>query len=435
MSGYFSGFSLNKITDSIATAAHKTQDTLNNALANANVNLNDPQTRLSIKSRTRFVQESLGTVSDISKLPPQYQFLEKKSDSLEKVCKRILLVSKTFEVEGYDYPPNLTESISDWWSLNKDGWFGSKKSESSTKKKGSNHDDAFLPRSFAQAISKAAVDCECEFQNLEHNEKAELKKKKESIKTAQTTEAQGADHNEEDEEYEDDEEDDEDLSNLIKVFDSWSTCYKNIDEGKAEMDSMMVKEFNKKLETLINQDFKKVHDLRKKVEESRLKFDTMRYEIKAKEAELEAKKAEATGEAHSKDVSAKDISANTTTSFDETPSTEDEKPKSEGAEEESKKEANEPTVDDVADRKEDLKSNKVNDEPPIEESEENKLLEKLEDEFVSNTTAAVETMEEITDSSEILGLIKLFQNFQLVYFRQCVQEVEANLKVLNGLEI
>ena len=40
MSGYFSGFSLNKITDSIATAAHKTQDTLNNALANANVNLN-----------------------------------------------------------------------------------------------------------------------------------------------------------------------------------------------------------------------------------------------------------------------------------------------------------------------------------------------------------------------------------------------------------
>ncbi|AJV93109.1 hypothetical protein H812_YJM1401P00420 [Saccharomyces cerevisiae YJM1401] len=429
MSGYFSGFSLNKITDSIATAAHKTQDTLNNALANANVNLNDPQTRLSIKSRTRFVQESLGTVSDISKLPPQYQFLEKKSDSLEKVCKRILLVSKTFEVEGYDYPPNLTESISDWWSLNKDGWFGSKKSESSTKKKGSNHDDAFLPRSFAQAISKAAVDCECEFQNLEHNEKAELKKKKESIKTAQTTEAQGADHNEEDEE------EDEDLSNLIKVFDSWSTCYKNIDEGKAEMDSMMVKEFNKKLETLINQDFKKVHDLRKKVEESRLKFDTMRYEVKAKEAELEAKKAEATGEAHSKDVSAKDISANTTTSFDETPSTEDEKPKSEGAEEESKKEANEPTVDDVADRKEDLKSNKVNDEPPIEESEENKLLEKLEDEFVSNTTAAVETMEEITDSSEILGLIKLFQNFQLVYFRQCVQEVEANLKVLNGLEI
>lgn len=135
MSGYFSGFSLNKITDSIATAAHKTQDTLNNALANANVNLNDPQTRLSIKSRTRFVQESLGTVSDISKLPPQYQFLEKKSDSLEKVCKRILLVSKTFEVEGYDYPPNLTESISDWWSLNKDGWFGSKKSESSTKKR------------------------------------------------------------------------------------------------------------------------------------------------------------------------------------------------------------------------------------------------------------------------------------------------------------
>lgn len=427
MSGYFSGFSLNKITDSIATAAHKTQDTLNSALANANVNLNDPQTRLSIKSRTRFVQESLGTVSDISKLPPQYQFLEKKSDSLENVCKRILLVSKTFEVEGYDYPPNLTESISDWWSLNKDGWFGSKKSESNTKKKGSNHDDTFLPRSFAQAISKAAVDCECEFQSLEQNEKAELKKKKGSKKTTETTEVQDEDNEEEDEE------DDEDLSSLIKVFDSWSTCYKNIDEGKAEMDSMMMKEFNKKLETLINQEFKKVHELRRKVEESRLKFDTMRYEVKAKEAELETQNYGAAEEVRSKDVGAKDVSATTTTSFDETPSSGDEKPTSGDTEDRSEEEANEYTANGATDTKENSKNNQ-NDESLIEESEENKLLEKLEDEFVSNTTAAVETMEEITDSSEILGLIKLFQNFQLVYFRQCVQEVEASLKVLSGLE-
>ncbi|CAI4037001.1 hypothetical protein SMKI_16G2980 [Saccharomyces mikatae IFO 1815] len=426
MSGYFSSFSLNKITDSIATAAHKTHDTLNNALANANVNLNDPQTRLSIKSRTRFVQESLGTISDISKLPPQYQFLEKKSDSLEKVCKRILLVSKTFEVEGYDYPPNLTESISDWWSLNKDGWFGSKKSEITNKKKGSNHDDAFLPRSFAQAISKAAVDCEFEFQNLENDEKAELKKKRESTKNAQTTGAQD-EENEEDEDEE--EEEDEDLSNLIKVFDSWSTCYKNIDEGKTEMDSMMVKEFNKKLEKLINQDFKRVHELRKKVEISRLKFDTMRYEVKAKEAQLDAQKPGVTEEAHTKDVS-----ANTATSLNEIPSTVDEKQKSNvNTEAESKKEANEQVADDAVVMKEDPKDDKK-DDTPLEESEENKLLEKLEDEFVSNTTAAVETMEEIADSSEILGLIKLFQNFQLVYFRQCVQEVEANLKVLNGLE-
>lgn len=419
MSGYFSGFSLNKITDSIATAAHKTQDTLNNALASANVNLNDPETRLSIKSRTRFVQESLGTVSDISKLPPQYQFLEKKSDSLEKVCRRILLVSKTFEVEGYDYPPNLTESISDWWSVNKDGWFGSRKSENANKKKVSNHDDAFLPRSFAQAISKAAVDCECEFQSLRQDEKAGLKKKSESNETAQDAEAQ-----EEDEE----DEEDEDLSNLIKVFDSWSTCYKNIDEGKAEMDSTMIKEFNKKLEKLINQDFKKVHKLRKKVEDSRLKFDTMRYEVKSKEAKLKAQKAET-----SKEVDDKAVSANAPISPDENPTTEDESPISKDLEDDSKKETSGSAADDAAVVKEDSKANQ-GDEPTIEDLEENKLLEKLEDEFVSNTTTAVEIMEEITDSSDILGLVKLFQNFQLVYFRQCVQEVEANLKVLNGLE-
>ncbi|CAI4054096.1 uncharacterized protein SKDI_16G4020 [Saccharomyces kudriavzevii IFO 1802] len=419
MSGYFSGFSLNKITDSIATAAHKTQDTLNNALASANVNLNDPETRLSIKSRTRFVQESLGTVSDISKLPPQYQFLEKKSDSLEKVCRRILLVSKTFEVEGYDYPPNLTESISDWWSVNKDGWFGSRKSENANKKKVSNHDDAFLPRSFAQAISKAAVDCECEFQSLKQDEKAGLKKKSESNETAQDAEAQ-----EEDEE----DEEDEDLSNLIKVFDSWSTCYKNIDEGKAEMDSTMIKEFNKKLEKLINKDFKKVHELRKKVEDSRLKFDTMRYEVKSKEAKLKAQKAET-----SKEVDDKAVSANAPISPDENPTTEDESPISKDLEGDSKKETSGSAADDAAVVKEDSKANQ-GDEPTIEDLEENKLLEKLEDEFVSNTTTAVEIMEEITDSSDILGLVKLFQNFQLVYFRQCVQEVEANLKVLNSLE-
>ena len=336
-------------------------------------------------------------------------------------------MSKTFEVEGYDYPPNLTESISDWWSLNKDGWFGSKKTEHASKKKDSNHDDTFLPRSFAQAISKAAVDCESEFKNLEQNEKEDLKQKKEAKKTTQETAEQ-----EEEEEEEEEEEDDEDLSNLIKVFDSWSTCYKNIDEGKAEMDSMMVKEFNKKLEKLINEDFKKVHELRRKVEESRLKFDTMRYEGKSKEEQLRAQKDETSKEADNNDNSAN------STSLEEALTAEKKAEKEDDAkvpEEEPKKvETDVTTANDDIDTNENPKQQPTNNQPPVEDSEENKLLEKLEDEFVSNTTAAVETMEEITDSSEILSLVKLFQNFQLVYFRQCAQEVEANLKVLNGME-
>lgn len=347
MSGYLSNFSLNKITDTIASAAHKTQDTLNTAIAN----VSDPQTKLSLKARTRYLQETLGTIDDKSKLPPQYVSLEKKSDALEKCFKRMLLVTKTFEVEGYDYPPNLTESISDWWSLNKDGWFGSSKKTDKPKNEPSEGSDTFLPRSFSQAISKAANDCGTVFTNLQ-------------------------DHG-------DDEDEDEDVSNVAKMFDSWSKCYKNIDEGKNEMDSMIRKEFNEKLEKIINEDFKKVHASRKKVEESRLKFDTVRYEIKFKESETAKQPAETTDQEASKDEQPKEAV------------TEDEFPKS---------------------------------------SEEDKLLEQLEDEFVSNTTAAVEIMGEITESAEILGLAKLFQNFQLVYFRQCVQEVEASLKTLGELE-
>lgn len=82
---------------------------------------NDPKTKLSIKAKTRFLQEAIGNERDISKLPPQYVVLEKKCDSIEKVLKRILIVTKTYEIEGYDYPPNISESLSSWWQTKE--WF------------------------------------------------------------------------------------------------------------------------------------------------------------------------------------------------------------------------------------------------------------------------------------------------------------------------
>lgn len=82
MSSYFGGFSFNKLTDTLTNAAHKTQDTLSTAIAN--IQLDDPQAILSLKARKHYLQETLGTIEDISKLPPQYQLLEKKCDSLEK---------------------------------------------------------------------------------------------------------------------------------------------------------------------------------------------------------------------------------------------------------------------------------------------------------------------------------------------------------------
>lgn len=410
MSGYFSNFSLNKITDSIATAAHKTQDTLSSAIAN--VNLNDPQTKLSLKAHTRYLQESLGATDEISKLPRQYLSLEKKSDALEKCCKRLLLVTRTFEVEGYDYPPNITETISDWWSLNKDGWFGSSSKsprESKSKSKAtanSESSEGLLPRSFAQAISKAANDCSAVFTDLQDAEKKG-----------------------EEDQFEDEE--DEDITNVTNMFDSWSKCYKNIDEGKNEMDAMIMKEFNKKLEKIINEDFKNVHTLRKKVEDSRLKFDTIRYEIKLKESQHEkqtdAKDTETPADIEADTATAENSKRDVALDSENEKTTETDKPS---------KDEKIPGTDNTAEVVE--KPTSVEPVEPFEAvehtSEHNELLEQLEDEFVSNTSAAVETMGEVTDSSEIIGLAKLFQNFQLVYFRQCVQEVEASLKTLSELE-
>ncbi|GAV53927.1 hypothetical protein ZYGR_0AK04290 [Zygosaccharomyces rouxii] len=378
MSEYFSNFSFKNLGDSIANAAHRTQDKLSNAVAN--VNLNDPQTRLSFKTRTRYLKETLGAVDEISKLPPQYVLLEKKSDALEKACKRMLLVTQTFEVEGYDYPPNLPESFSDWWSGSKEGWFGSTKQdkddESKIQSNGSSK-DPLMPRSFAQAIAKASHECAEAYQHSQQFEKKQV-------------------------------DEDEDDINLVEMFNTLSNCYRNIDEGKDEMDKSIAHEFNDKLEHLLNRDFKKIHVLRNKVENSRLKFDTMRYEMRLKE---------------------KEENENAANSHQEPSNHNEQESTNEPAKEEGRQTPTEP-----AEAKHTTQAEGSKKEPMVQNPEDNKLLEQLEDEFVSNTSEAVETMSSIVEGSEILGLMKLFQNLQLVHYRQCVQEMEASLKTLNELE-
>lgn len=428
MSGYFGGFSLNKLTDTITSAAHKTQDKLSTAIAN--IQLDDPQAKLSLKARKHYLQETLGTIDDISKLPPQYQFLEKKCDYLEKVCKRMLVVTKTFEVEGYDYPPNLTESFSDWWSTNKEGIFSFMDSKKKTKKSEPEKEDpeAFLPRSFAQALSKAAKDSGELLKELETEQKASA---------------------------EEEDEEDEDISSLVKMFDAWADAQYKIDLGKAEMDSLMVKEFNQKLSNMINDDFKKARALRKKVEDSRLKFDTMRYELKLREEEAQAKaKASLTEEsaapteskqaqpAESQSENTEKETAAEKTAAEDAPSAKTEvaqepaeKPVQEPAEEPVQEPAEEP-AEETAETATTEETHGSEPEKAVlpEDDPEQKLLEKLEDEFVSNTTEAVETMGEITDSSEVISLVKLFHNFQLIYHRQCVRDLEDSMKILNGLD-
>ena len=101
----FSDFSLDKLT----TAAHSAQETINNTILSPTV-----QTKLQIKKTTWFLQEKVGDdipEDEISKLPKDYKQLELKDDALEKALNRLLLPTKTFELDGYGYPPNLIESL------------------------------------------------------------------------------------------------------------------------------------------------------------------------------------------------------------------------------------------------------------------------------------------------------------------------------------
>lgn len=402
----FSNFSLDKLTNTITTAAQSAQETINNTILSPNV-----QTKLQIKKTTRFLQEKVGVISEdeISKLPEDYQQLELKVDALEKVLNRLLLVTRTFELEGYDYPPNLTESLNHWWNEEDKKISDFKNNEKESKdfenvenketnnaiNNGSNDrlveiNPSIFNRSFAIAISKAVLDSQQIFINS--------KKRKE-----QTSTGNNKTNNEENEE----DEEDEDLNNLIKAFQSWCQCYKNIDQSQNDMNTMIAKEFNQKLSDMLTIDFKTVKKLRKKVQESRLEFDTMRHEIKMKNLLKEKAKEESVK-----------------------------------VESESGKEL-ESENKDTANSREQAKENIIekeqqqqkDEEEEEEETEEDKLLEQLEDDFVSNITAAAEKMTELTDSVELISLVKLFQNIQLVHYRQCVQELETSMKLLDTLTI
>ncbi|KAK5781884.1 uncharacterized protein PWA37_000847 [Arxiozyma heterogenica] len=406
----FSNFSLDKLTSTITTAAQSAQETINNTILSPNV-----QTKLQIKKTTRFLQEKVGAIpeDEISKLPEDYQQLELKVDALEKVLNRLLLVTRTFELEGYDYPPNLTESLNHWWNEQdqkvndfKNNEKESKDFENAGSKETSNAvnncsndklveiNSSIFNRSFAIAISKAVLDSQQIFINS--------KKRKE-----QTYTGDSKTNNEEDEE----DEEDEDLNNLIKAFQSWCQCYKNIDQSQNDMNTMIVKEFNQKLSDMLAIDFKTVKKLRKKVQESRLEFDTMRHEIKMKNSLKEKAKEESI---KVESESEKEI-------------------ESENKDTANSKEQDKGNITEK--EQQEQKDEKEEEEEEEEETEEDKLLEQLEDDFVSNITAAAEKMTELTDSVELISLVKLFQNIQLVHYRQCVQELETSMKLLDTLTI
>lgn len=371
----FKNFSLDKLTNSITTAAQQVEE----SLKNNSILPTDVPSKLSLKKTSRFFQEKVGTISeqDISKLPESYTSLEKKTDQLVKILKKIIIVTKTYEIDGYDYPPNLPESLNDWWSQ--------QPSDKKTKFQ--------FSKSFASAISKSAYDSK---ELLET-----LNKPSSATNNAENETEEPADEEEEEEE-------DEDLQNLIKVFDLWFKSFQNIDKFKSDMDTTMIKEFNTKVEKMIQIDYKNIMKLRAKVEDSRLEFDTVRHDVKVKEQEK--------AKADAKKIIATDQKEETRNKEEKKEEDED---KSENKEEKGTSAKNEETKNTNEDSLDD---------------EDDKLLEKLEDEFVTSTTRAAETMLEFTDNSDIISLVKLFQKTQLDYYKKCSEELEKSLNFLNEFE-
>ena len=365
----FANFSLDKLTNTITSAAQQVEESLK---ANPLLSAEGPSA-LSFQKASRMLQERVGAISpeDISKLPESYTSLEKRTDTLVKILRRVVLVTKTYEIDGYDYPPNLTESLNDWW----------------TQQPGQDSKEKVqFSKSFAAAIAKSAYESEEQL-------KALRAPKGKHTATAEDETEEPADEAEEEEE-------DEDLTHLIEVFESWYKVFQSIDESKVTMDTAMIKEFNVKAEKMSEGDYKDVMKLRAKVEESRLEFDTVRHDVKVKEQQQQqqkqAVKPEVPAPVAKEDATAEKEDA--TAKKDETPA---------------KKE----TV--LAET----------------EREDYNLLEKLEDEFVSNTTEAAERMMEFASNSEIIQLVKLFQQTQLDYYKKCTEELEKNMKFLNTFNV
>ncbi|GMM53519.1 hypothetical protein DAKH74_001350 [Maudiozyma humilis] len=378
----FSNFSLDKLTTTLTSAAAQVEESLK---ANALLPTEGPSA-LSFQKASRMLQERVGVVApeDISKLPESYTALERRSDALVRVLRRLLLVTKTYEIEGYDYPPNLSESLNDWWTQQP----ADAQSEEKKKK-------VQFSKSFAAAIAKSAYESEEHLKALRApvNGKA----------AAAAAEATAEDETEEPADEAEEEEEDEDLAHLIEVFGAWSKVFQDIDASKVQLDSVMIKEFNARAEKMVDGDYKEVTKLRAKVEDSRLEFDTVRHDVKVKEARAQAEKK-------------------------------DEKPKSEEKTETKTEEKDEKTAEAKDEKTTEAKDEKK-DVDAETESEDYKLLEKLEDEFVSNTTAAAERMMEFASNSEVIQLVKLFQQAQLDYYKKCTAELEKNMAFLNTFDV
>ncbi|KIW86863.1 uncharacterized protein Z519_12484 [Cladophialophora bantiana CBS 173.52] len=61
----------------------------------------------------QYLKEQFGNADDKTQLPADYIELEKRVDALKQVHQKLLDVTKQYQNEAYDYPPNIRESFGD----------------------------------------------------------------------------------------------------------------------------------------------------------------------------------------------------------------------------------------------------------------------------------------------------------------------------------
>lgn len=224
----------NQLSESInslnlQTTANQLKANFENEVSKVNTNL-----KPLIARTQRQIQEKIGNNIDISELPQEYKDLEDKVDEILNFYKKVLEITKIYEIENYDYPINIKENVLDYSKFINEKFNELSKANSTVEAERvllSGRKDKIpntFSHSFAAKLSTINVDG--------------------SLKDALT---------------------------------SISEFQNKIGNERLEQDKLIINEFNKKIENLLNVEFKKCYELRDNVLDARLNFDTVRSEIKS----------------------------------------------------------------------------------------------------------------------------------------------------------
>lgn len=179
-----------------------------------------------------------------TKLPDTYLQLEKQTDDLGKVLKKVITILETYEVEGYDYPPTLSDSLNEVWKVtNKFKLWG--KHEDEAQPESTQENEGFLPRSFAQALSNTFNQCS---KTLGGHE------------------------------------DQEDLVSALNALRDANTI---MDEQKENQDNIIKTDILPSLRALYTDVYKAIKEKRKVVENLRIELDSLRYTNELNDDSLE----------------------------------------------------------------------------------------------------------------------------------------------------